>query len=241
MEFIDMHNHILPNIDDGSSSMEETIHMLRIAYDEGIRTIVTTSHFYPGRFEVPLERLKERFKEVKECAADVLPKVDLLLGCEIFYSHDSIRLVKEKVIPVMADTRYVLVEFSPLADYRYIKTGLQSFILEGYSPILAHVERYENVVNHIDKVVELIEMGVCIQVNAMSITGEMGRAYQSISKKLLKNHCVHIIATDAHGEKFRVPRLKKCYNLVLKKYGKEYADELFMNNQQKILMNQYVS
>lgn len=240
MGFIDMHSHILPDIDDGARSMEQTISMLKIAYEEGIRTMVATSHYYPGRYEEPAEVLRSRLREVQNITADILPDMELSLGCEIYYSHESIRLLKEGIIPTIGDTGYVLVEFSPLAEFRYLKSGLQDFILEGYTPIIAHVERYENVVKDMNRVLELIDMGVVIQVNAMSITGEMGRTYQGITKKLLKNQYVHIVATDTHSERSRAPRMKKCYELVSKKYGKEYAGELFMDNQLKILSDQYL-
>lgn len=235
-----MHSHILPEIDDGSKSMEETISMLKIAYEEGIRAVVATSHYYQGRFEEPATVLGERLTSVRECIADTLPEMELYLGSEIYYSHESIHLLKQGIIPTIADSRYILVEFSPLAEYRYLKGGLQELILEGYSPILAHVERYENVIKNIDRVLELIDMGVYIQVNSMSITGEMGRGYQEITKRLLKNLCVHIVATDAHSIKTRAPRMKKCFEIVSKKYGKIYANEIFADNQIKILKNQYI-
>lgn len=240
MGFIDMHSHILPDVDDGSRDMEQTINMLKIAYEEGIRTIVATSHYYPGRFEEPAVMLRERLQSVQESIADTLPDLKLLLGSEIYYSHQSINLLKKGIIPTIADTRYILVEFSPLAEYRYLKGGLQNLVLEGYAPILAHVERYENVVKNLDRVMELIDMGAYIQVNSMSITGEMGRTYQEITKKLLKNLCVHIVATDAHSINNRPPRMKKSYEIVCKKYGKVYANELFFDNQLKILKNLYI-
>ncbi len=240
MGFIDMHSHILPDIDDGSENIEQTINMLKIAYEEGIRAVVATSHYYQGRFEEPATVLRERLTDVRNSIANTLPEMNLYLGSEIYYSHESIQLLKQGTIPTIADTRYILVEFSPLAEYLYLKRGLQTFILEGYSPILAHVERYENVIKNIDRVLELIDMGVYMQVNAMSITGEMGRGYQESTKRLLKNLCVHIVATDAHSIRIRAPRMKKCYEMVSKKYGKVYANELFMDNQLRILKNQYI-
>ncbi|MFV0343655.1 MAG: CpsB/CapC family capsule biosynthesis tyrosine phosphatase [Anaerocolumna sp.] len=240
MGFIDMHSHILPGIDDGARSMEQTILMLKLAYEEGIRTMVATSHYYPDRFHEPAEVLRSKLEEVNEAMKDILPDLNLVLGCEIYYSHENIRLIKEGIIPTMGGTNYILVEFSPLAEYRYLKSGLSDFILEGYIPILAHVERYNNVVKDMSRVKELMDMGVCIQVNAMSVTGETGKTYQSITKKLLKNEYVHIIATDAHSDRTRAPRMKKCYELVSKKYSREYANELFGYNQTKILNNQYL-
>lgn len=240
MEFIDLHSHILPEVDDGSDSMEQTVNMLKIAYEEGIRVMVATSHYYPGRFEEPISVLNNKLIQIQDRIADLLPDLELLLGCEIYYNHESIGLLKEGVIPTIADTRYILVEFSPLTEYRYLKNGLSDFILEGYIPILAHVERYENVVKDMGRVMELIDIGVCIQVNAMSITGEMGKGYQAITKKLLKYQYVHIIATDAHSERTRAPRLHKCYRLVCTKYGRDYANDMFLHNQLKILKNHYL-
>lgn len=240
MKFIDMHSHVLPKVDDGSTSMDQTKKMLKIAYEEGIVIVVATSHYFQGRFDEPTKVLQSILKQVQESIVDTIPDIQILLGCEIYYNHESISLLKEGVIPTIADTRYVLVEFSPVAEYQYLKNGLQDFILEGYKPILAHVERYVNVVKDINRVVEIVNMGVCIQVNAMSITGDMGRNYQHIARNLLKNGCVHLIATDAHSDRSRAPRLRKCYNIISKKYGRNYADDLFTNNQLIILKDGYL-
>ncbi|MGB8452071.1 MAG: CpsB/CapC family capsule biosynthesis tyrosine phosphatase [Anaerocolumna sp.] len=238
--FIDIHSHILPEIDDGSKSMEQTIHMVKLAYEEGIRTMVATPHFHEGSYEHPPSILEYKLQKVKEAVKDIVPEMNILLGSEIYYSHEIVRLLRRNRMPAIAGTKYILVEFSTMADYRYIKNGLQEFVMEGYLPVIAHVERYVDVTKDLGRVMELIDMGVCIQVNADSITGETGRYYHGIAKKLLKYQYIHIIATDTHSDGARAPRIRKCFDYVVKKYGDEYAKELLIDNQRKILSDQYI-
>lgn len=238
--YIDIHSHLLPQLDDGSTSMEQTKNMLKIAFTEGIRTIIATPHYHEGRSMNSILIVEESLKKVKEEIGILMPQMNFLLGSEIYYSHESVKLLNSKQIPTMADSKYVLVEFSPIAEYRYIKNGLQEFLLEGYCPILAHVERYSNVTKELERVEEFIDMGAYIQVNAMSITGETSKSYQGIAKKLLKKGYIHFIATDSHSDGARAPRLKKCVEIITKKYGEAYAKELLIENQTKILSNEYL-
>lgn len=238
-EFIDIHCHILPGLDDGSISMEETKKMLEIAYNEGIRTIISTPHYHEGWRTTSISTMEETFKNVKDLIADFIPCMDIHLGCEIYYSHEIIKLLNEKHIPTMANSKYILIEFSPLSEYRYIKNGLQELLLEGYCPILAHVERYKNIIGQLGLVQELIDMGVYIQVNAISVTGGSGR-YKKFTKKLLKYNLLHFIGTDSHDDKVRAPVVKQCIKYISKKYSYSYVKELLIDNPIKILKNEYV-
>lgn len=246
--YIDIHSHILPAIDDGAENMEQTIRMIKIAYQEGIRTIIATPHYYQGRSMTSKQSMVDSLNQVKafilaskeEETKENLLTMKLELGCEIYYSHDCVNLLKEGQIPTLAGSRYVLVEFSPLVEGRYMKNALQEFLLEGYQPIIAHIERYQNVAKDMDKIEEFIEMGAYVQVNAMSITGEAGRSYQKATKKLLKQHWVHMIGTDAHSDGGRAPMIQKCAGYIKMKYGEEYAQELLIDNPKKILNNECI-
>jgi protein-tyrosine phosphatase len=238
--YIDIHSHILPQLDDGSRSMEQTMSMLKIAYSDGIRTIIATPHFREGNITTTKQMMEDCIAKVKCEMGEDIPQINILIGSEIYYSHEVVELIKEKLIPTMAGTRYVLVEFSPVAEYSYIKNGLQQFIFEGYIPILAHVERYENLTKDLNQIKDLIDMGAYIQVNAMSIIGEMGRTSKKIAKILLKYNWIHLVATDAHSDGTRAPRLKKTIEYISKKYGEAYSKELLFDNPSKILNNQYI-
>lgn len=238
--YIDIHSHILPQVDDGSKSMKQTSSMLKIAYQEGIRTIIVTPHYQEGRDKDFYKTMKEMLEKVKHELSFFSSKMDFYLGCEIYYSHDCIKTLEEKVIPTMADSRYVLVEFSHKAEYQYIKRGLQDFLFSGYWPILAHVERYVNIIKDINRVIELVEMGAYIQINVMSVMGKAGKTYKKTVKKLLKNRLVHFVATDCHNDLARLPKIKKCANYIEKKYGKSYMEKLLIKNPNKILANEYI-
>lgn len=238
--YIDIHSHILPQLDDGSKNMDQTLEMLKTAYEEGIKTIITTPHYHEGRSVKSMETVEACLQSVRETIREILPQMNLFLGCEIYYSHDCVKLLNDKKIPTMADSRYVLVEFSPRVEYRYQKNAIQELLLEGYCPIIAHIERYEQVAKDIDIIKEYIDMGAYIQANAMSVLGGSGRSYKRILKRLLKNHCIHFIATDAHSNRTRAPRLQKCVDYITKKYGSDYAKELFIDNPNQILSNEYL-
>ena len=130
----------------------------------------------------------------------------------------------------MADSRYVLVEFNPMADYDYVRNGIYSLLTGGYSPILAHVERYPNVCAAGDGIDDLIDMGCYIQVNAGSIIGHYGLKTRRFAKSMLKRRQVHFIASDAHDLGKRRPCLSACADFVTKKYGGEYSQKLFYEN-----------
>ncbi|QHQ59976.1 hypothetical protein Ana3638_03590 [Anaerocolumna sedimenticola] len=238
--YIDIHSHILPGLDDGAESMEQTINMFKIAYEEGIRTIIATPHFYTGGKIPSLPELIDCRNRVTEELNKSLPEMILNLGGEIYYSHECIKLLKNKQIPALADSRYLLVEFSVMADYPYMKKAVQEILINGYIPILAHIERYDNLVKDLEQVQEVIHMGAYVQINAQSIIGDNGFTYKRITRKLLKNNLVHIIATDSHSDEEKSPRLKKCAAYLTKKYGEAYTNELLRENQKKIIRNQYI-
>lgn len=238
--YIDIHSHILPQLDDGSRNMEQTMNMLKIAYTEGIRTIIATPHYHEGRSMVSQADLKERLIRVNEAAKLADVEIEILPGCEVYYSHESVRLLKERWIPTLAGSRYVLVEFSPAAELRYMKNALQEFFYEGYLPVIAHVERYGNVAKKMENLQELISMGAYIQVNAMSILGEADRSSQKIAKKILKSKLAHFVATDSHSDRTRSPRLIKCTEYITKKFGVEYTKELLIHNPGRVIRNEYL-
>ncbi|RDU21986.1 CpsB/CapC family capsule biosynthesis tyrosine phosphatase [Anaerosacchariphilus polymeriproducens] len=239
-KFIDIHNHLLPWLDDGSKSLEQTENMLKIAYKEGVRTIIVTPHFKGENDYNFYNHVEDVLETVKSNLNDYTSQITLKLGCEIFYSHDCLHLLNEKIIPTMADSRYILVEFFPMADYQYIRNAVQELLFGGYYPILAHIERYHNIIKDMNQVKRLIDMGSYIQVNAMSIEGKAGFSIYRATNALLKNDLVHFVATDAHSEFTRAPKIKQCSKYLTRKFGKSYMQKLLLENPNKILKNEYL-
>lgn len=235
---IDMHCHILPGVDDGASDLEEAIEMAKIAQSEGIRKIVNTSHFHPEfKYKMGEGLINEigKFNLVlKENNIDI----EVLLGNEIYYSDEVIENLKELEFHTLNDSRYLLIEFSPMNVPKNLANVVYEIKLKGYIPILAHVERYNSIMENPNIIYDCIKEGAIIQVNASSILGKHGKEIKKISDILLDNDMVHIIASDAHGSERRRPQLKGAYDFVKSKYSEDVAKNLFINNQSLIISNE---
>lgn len=237
---IDIHSHILPNLDDGASGMEETIHMLRIAYEQGIRKMIATPHYHLGRYENSITSVKESLEQVRiETKRQGIP-VELVIGSEIYYHSEAVSNISLGNVSTLGETGCVLVEFSPGTSLSYLRQALDFIIREGYTPIVAHVERYIEVTKKLDYIAGFIDMGCYIQINSGSITGNSGMKVKSFCKKLLKNELVHFIATDCHGVKFRAPEIQKSVQYIKKKFGDDYAKKLFIENPETMLLGEYL-
>jgi protein-tyrosine phosphatase len=237
--FIDIHSHIIPDLDDGSPNMDQTVNMLRIAYRDGIRSIIVTPHNQRGKYRITNNQIKYHMNELQEYIDSSSLDITLHMGSEIYYSYDTIQLLKENQLLTLAGSKYVLIEFPPTSEYPYIKNGLTELCAAGYFPILAHAERYKNITCDVERFYELICMGVYIQVNAMTITGDNGRPQQIIVNELLKRDYVHFIATDCHSDGIRAPRLFECVDTIRRKYGEAYVDRFLIENPGKVLNKEY--
>lgn len=236
----DVHCHILYGVDDGSKSLEQSLRMVDIAYEEGIRNIILTPHYNPRMWDFNMQVVNEHYMTLKSEVAKKHPDMKFWGGCEIFYESDTSEALRSGMIPSMAGGDYMLVEFMTSASYRTIKNAVIEFQQQGKIPILAHVERYESLFGNADLVEELQECGAYIQVNASSVIGEHGRQEQKFVKKLLKQELVNFIGTDAHRDDKRAPYIAEAAAYIAKKYGEEYARELLVENPQKIIDNQYL-
>lgn len=239
-EYFDIHSHILPSIDDGAINLDHSKKMLHMAYEHGIRHIIATPHFREGMFTSSKEEICLAFNEVSKLIESEGLDITLYLGSEIYYSHNICSKLLTNEIHTMADSNYVLVEFNPGESYTYIRNALQDLIMNGYWPILAHFERYVNIVNKEEHIDEVYKMGVCIQINASTITGPLLSKPTRLVRKLLKYDMVHFIATDTHNTKARAPLLKDCIDYLHNKYGQEYVNILLYINPMKIINNQQI-
>lgn len=236
--FIDIHTHILPGVDDGSGSLEESISMLRQAEDEGIGKIILTPHQKPDRHCVSARGLRDRMSALQEEADKCGLSIRLYPGGELFFRHSLAEELRCGRVITLADSRYVLVEFFPQEQYEYIRNGLYSLLAEGYLPVVAHVERYAQVNESRERQEELLDMGCYFQVNAGTLTGNAGFGMKRTAWQLVKRKQVHFIGTDAHrANGSRTPRLLHCAKLLERKCGGRYAAQLLYQNAEMILQN----
>lgn len=238
---IDIHCHILPNVDDGSESLEESITMAKIAESEGITKIVNTSHCHFDFKYKKGNELKLELEKFNQALKEENINIEVLLGNELYYTSDLIERFDELDFFSMNNSKYILMEFSPINFPKNIEDVIYEIKIRGYIPIIAHAERYKQVQEDVNIVLDCIKEGALIQVNASSILGKNGEKAEDTSKKLLDNNMVHFVATDAHSSNRRRPLIKDSYNYILKNYGKEVSEKLFIENPTAVIENRDIS
>lgn len=242
---IDIHSHIVFDVDDGPQSRGESKVLLEEAYAQGVRTIVSTSHRRKGMFETPEDKIAANFSEVKQLAQEIGPDLTILYGAEIYFSGDALEKLEKDLIPRLNGTRYALIEFSMNTPYRDIHSALSKILLLGITPVIAHIERYHALENDEKRVKELINMGCYIQINSSSVLKPklFGDAHKFMKKRaayFLEKNLVHVVASDMHNLDNRPPFMKEAYELITKKYGRDRARDLFETNPAKILRDQII-
>lgn len=237
---IDIHSHMLPGVDDGAHSPDDTKELLNESYRQGVRTVIFTPHYETGVYINERERLERRFNQIKEMMGGELPDLKLFLGSEIYYSSDVPELLAQGRLCTLAGSRYVLVEFATNVSYDFLKNSLYRILLEGFIPVLAHAERFGCLYKKISLVDDIVDMGTYIQVNAGSVTKKAPRKVRSFVKKLIDNDLLHIIATDTHDSRYRKPNFSECIAFLQKRYNDEYVRTLLIDNPQKIVNDIYI-
>ena len=212
----DIHTHILPNIDDGSSSIEDSIQMVLDLKEQGINSIILTPHFdiYQNRCNHNtnyIEEFNNFKKEIEKRNIDI----NLYLGNEIFYTPKVYKYLKEKKVFPLGNTNKVLIEFSFIDEIKNIEDIIYEFKIEGYEVIIAHVERYDYASYKLIK--SWKEQGALIQVNASSFYET--RKPKRLVRKLLKNKLIDYIASDIHS-------FRKSY---ISQFIKDYKDTSYFN------------
>ncbi len=238
--FIDIHSHLLPGIDDGAKDTETSMEMFRIAHKSGITHMILTPHYKPMRHNAGPPRIADMITRAREMLAEEGIDIQLYAGNEIYYHSDAVNVLDEGRACTMAGSKYVLTEFGPMDDFDYIRNGIYQIMAGGYRSIIAHVERYQCIASKPERVEELVRMGCYIQVNAGSVIGTYGFGTKQFIKKILKQHLVHFIATDAHDIDKRAPQLAECSKYVNRKFGEEYERKLLYENPMHVINDEYV-
>ena len=196
-------------------------------------------------FETPENKIAEHFKLVQEIAKEISDDLTVLYGAEIYYTSDVLDKLEKKIIPSLADTRYALIEFSMTTPYKEIHTALSNVLRLGITPVVAHIERYHCLENDEKKVRDLIDMGCYMQINSSSVLKSklFGDKYKFMKKRarfFLEKDLVHFVASDMHNLDDRPPYMEEAYQIISKKYGVAYAEQLFRKNQEILLRNEYI-
>ena len=242
---IDIHSHIVFEVDDGPKTIEDSRALLEESYRQGVRTIISTSHRRKGMFETPEAKIEENFKQVQELAKEIADDLTVLYGAEIYYTSDILDKLEQEKIPRLADSQYALIEFSMITPYKEIHTALSNVLRLGVTPVVAHIERYHCLENDEKKVRDLINMGCYTQINSSSVLKPklFGDTYKFMKKRaqfFLEKDLVHFVASDMHNLDPRPPYMQEAYQIISKKYGESHAEQLFRKNQELLLRSEYI-
>ena len=238
--FIDIHCHIVFGVDDGARDLKDSVNIVKMAYNQGIREMIATPHFETGVYEDNQKEIHENFETLKKALEARAIKVKLHLGNEIYYSYGVVDNLEKGKINTLAGTRYVLVEFSPADGFKYIKESLYELVSAGYIPILAHAERFPEVIKYEDRVKALIEEGSYIQINAHTIAGGSGMMMRRRIIKYIQKGLVHFVGTDAHSTGRRSPDISGCLSWLRKKTDDETIRRIMIENQKKVIAGEYI-
>ncbi|MBU1819944.1 MAG: capsular biosynthesis protein [Bacteroidetes bacterium] len=193
----DLHVHLLPGIDDGASSLDETLDILDAHYRAGLRRIIATPHIRADFFPNTEETIRQAWQLVQPHARERWPDLTLTYAAEHFADdYLMILLEEDRLLPLF--DRYVLVETSMRAEQPYFMEVMRAVVDKGWQPVLAHPERYRPWFEKTERYAELREMDVIFQVNLLSLGGQYGAAEKNMAERLIHQGWIGAVGTDLH-------------------------------------------
>lgn len=234
---IDLHSHILPGIDDGSKSLEMSLDMARIAVDDGIATMACTPHIYPGMYMNDAQGIAAARDRLQAEFDQRGIRLKLLTGADVHLVPDLLDGLRAGRVPTLAQSRYVLLEPSHhVAPPRFQESAFQ-LVAAGYTPVITHPERLTWVEDYYPVFVEMIKQGCWMQVTAGALTGMFGPRAKYWGERFIGEGHTHILATDAHSSRRRVPQLSAALRIAEKALGREEAARLVLERPEAIINN----
>lgn len=233
---IDIHSHILPNIDDGAKNINETYNLINEAKKIGFKGIILTPHYIEGYYEKTSDEIEKMVENIKKNT-----NIELYIGNEIYISENISELIKDKKASRINGTNYILFEMPREIEPMNLYNIVYEMLSHKYIPILAHPERYTFIYKKPEIILDLIEKGVLMQANYGSIVGIYGKKAKIMVKKFLKNNMIHFLGSDVHTEKTIYPRIPEIINEINSLIGEEKQITLTKINPELMLKNKQIN
>lgn len=236
---IDLHCHILPSIDDGAKSLDETLEMAKIAVSEGIHHMIATPHYIQYSEYLNKQEIEKLVEEVNSILRNEGIPLTISSGHEVYMTPDLPKLVEQQEVCTLHNGQYILIEF-PMNDIPlYAEDIFYELKLMGLTPVLAHPERYPMVMDNPNLLLKYLNLGVLCQANVGSIRGFFGDRVQRTVMQLIEHDMIHFIASDAHTPRNRAPKMQKALEEITRIDAKK-AQELFIENPLKVYNNELI-
>ncbi len=211
MEFVDIHSHLLPELDDGARSWEESLHMARIAVAEGIRRLIVTPHQLGVYSHIRTEKIVQKTEEFRRLLHQHQIPLQVLPGADVRVEADLIEHLKNgAVLTLGGHGKHVLLEL-PHEMYVPLEGLVARCLQAGIVPILSHPERNQGIIRQPKLLEPLLHLGCLMQVTAGSLLGEFGDEARRTAEWLAKHRWIHFLATDAHRADRRRPLIQRAY------------------------------
>lgn len=233
---IDIHCHILPEVDDGAYCLEESLAMARLAVKSGVTDIITTPHFtgVPEELEA-MEHIVRQFRALRSALRQEQIPLQIHPGAEVLCLPQTMQLARDNQLPTLGDSNYVLTEFYFDASWEFMDATLEGLRELGYRPVVAHPERYGAVQRDVQLARSWFDRGFVLQVNKGSVLGAFGRRAEDAALRMLHRGIVHVLASDAHTSQVRTTDLEPARRWCLDHVGRSYTKILLEDNPKRIL------
>lgn len=223
---IDLHSHILPAVDDGAGSLEDSLAIARMAVDDGIEVMACTPHFMPGMYDNESSDIRQRVNALNQALIEENIPLALITGSDAHIRPDFLQCLRDGSILTLHDSRYVLFEPPHNILPPRLEDLLFNIAVSGYVPILTHPERLKWIEQSYSTFQNLAQAGVWMQITSGSLSGRFGKRPQYWAKRMLAEGIVSILATDAHNVRSRPPLLSEGYEIAAAELGDEEAKHL---------------
>jgi protein-tyrosine phosphatase len=221
---IDIHSHVLYGLDDGAKTLEDSLAMIRMAAANGTTHLVATPHANL-RYKFDPDLIRERLVEISG------EGVRVSSGCDFHLSYENIQDALENPAKYTIDQKcYLLVEFSDLIIFRNTPDIFARLQDAGMIPIVTHPERNGLLRQRVIEIEKWVDAGARVQITAQSLLGDFGRRASEFCETLLDRQLVHFVASDAHDCEHRPPKLNAAFEWIENGYGREFAEDLCINN-----------
>ena len=240
---IDIHSHIIPGVDDGSEDLDMSIEMAYLALESGIGTIIATPHCdaVNGDGVQNAAQMRSAVSSFRRELREREIPLEIYTGMEIFGTRSTAEYLDDGEYTTLADSRYPLIEFY-FADYGVQATRILASVVEaGYTPIVAHPERYQYVCDEPQLLNLWTDMGCLLQVNRGSFFGRFGEQTQALAHGMLERGFVSFIASDAHSSEMRTPWLKDVADFLELEYSDDYAETILETNPMSVIRNRIIT
>lgn len=237
---VDIHTHIIPNVDDGSKNVEESFQIFKEAHENGFTDIILTPHYIKDYYETNTEIREFWVKSIQDTLDKLQIPIKVYVGNEIYVSEDMDKLIYNKQVSCLNNSRYVLFELPMNSEIKYLEEIIFKIFNLDKIPIIAHPERYSFVKKDISLIKKLHEKGVLFQSNYGSILELYGKDAKKTLERLLKENLISFVASDVHRPKSIYNNIEQSEERIKQIIGEKKLEELTTINPRKIILNETI-